>query len=695
MDPQSAQQPEIRLGHYVLVQEVGRGAVSTVYEARDLELGRTVALKVLDLPRSLQPGQDEDRIARLKREARAMARLSHPNIVTVHELAEQDGTYYLVMEFLDGTTLRDRMNGGPIPPEEAAEILAQIAAGLDAVHRQGLLHRDIKPSNVMLLYNGQVKLLDFGVARATDDAAMTQTGAVIGSPAYLAPEQLADGPVTPAADIWSLGILLYEMLAGRLPFPAASVPGVMYKIAHTKPAPLPGVSPGVQDVLRRALEKDPAKRFPSAHALSDAFSAAVKGRTAPQSIPAVPAPPTEVREKTLRLAASPQRVSRRSRWPVAAAGALCLAALAGLVWGRARRLPPHSLPSGTARVVLNPAAPSPPWPPVRRVVVSPVTPPVRPQTVVSHRRRRPAPQILAENRSRLTLNSSFGASERLPLPSIQPVTPLRDTAPTSPVPSGRRVSRLGTRFYRRPPDAAAPPLPDRKAVTLAQEVPSASPLLRKRQSPASPPASPRQIALAPTPKSVSLPHPETGSPPEDIRPARRAVARTWRYQEKTPEEAAVPPPAEKPAPSPEANAPETGAEDSHAFDPEADRIELTRQLRRWITATNTGNIDAQMRFYPRRVSAFYLKHDVSRDDVRAEKERVFDNANVIAIHASDPIIYLSDDGQEAVMRFRKRYTIAGWDKWRHGEVLQELRWRRTRQGWKIVGERDLRVLADR
>lgn len=263
------------LGHYRILREAGRGGMSMVYEAEDTRIGRRVALKVLSAPLSLPPEQRDAMIARLKREARAIARLSHPNIVTIFDIGEDGGQHFIVMEFLEGLTLRERLSEGPLPLEDVSAILDQVASGLDAVHAAGIVHRDIKPSNVMLLPGGLVKLMDFGVARQHEDTLVTQAGSIVGSPTYMAPEQTEGETSTTASDLWSLGVTLYEMLAGRAPFVGESVPRILYQVAHERPPVPAGVTTAVRDVLNRALEKKPARRYATAGQLAKAFRAAL------------------------------------------------------------------------------------------------------------------------------------------------------------------------------------------------------------------------------------------------------------------------------------------------------------------------------------------------------------------------------------------------------------------------------------
>ena len=263
------------LGPYTLIREIGRGGMSVVHQAVDRRTGKTVALKAHVIPPSLSGGERHEVLVRFEREARVIARLSHPGIVAIHEVGEQDGTHFLAMEYFDGETLRDRLMRGPLTPPQAAEILGHLAEALDAVHAAGIVHRDIKPSNVMLLQDGRVKLLDFGVARQSEDTTVTASHSIVGSPTYMAPEQVQGDLGGPPADVWALGILLYEMLSGHTPFEGASIPSVLYKVVHQTPALVPQVRDPVQQVVRRALEKNPAQRYATAHALAEAFQTSV------------------------------------------------------------------------------------------------------------------------------------------------------------------------------------------------------------------------------------------------------------------------------------------------------------------------------------------------------------------------------------------------------------------------------------
>jgi serine/threonine protein kinase/tetratricopeptide (TPR) repeat protein len=254
-----------QMGPYRLLREIGGGGMGTVYEAEDTRLGRRVAVKLLP------PEYSRDRRAkeRFLREARAAAAVDHPNLCTIHDVGESDGRLYIVLSFYEGETLRERIRRGPLPLAEARDVAIQVARGLARVHEAGIVHRDIKPANVMLTRRGEAKILDFGIARLEGDkASLTRTGASWGTPAYMSPEQACGEPVDGRTDVWSLGVMLYEMLAGRRPFGGDSLEAVVSAILTREPEPLervrPDVPPELAWVVERALAKDPAERYASA-----------------------------------------------------------------------------------------------------------------------------------------------------------------------------------------------------------------------------------------------------------------------------------------------------------------------------------------------------------------------------------------------------------------------------------------------
>ncbi len=253
------------LAHYRVLEYTGGGGMGVVYKAEDLRLARTVALKFL--PPELT--RDPEAKSRFLQEARSASVLDHPNICTIHEVGEtDDGRLYLAMPYYDGETLRRRIERAPIPIDEAIDIAEQIARGLAKAHRGGIVHRDIKPANLMVTADGVVKILDFGLAKLVGAAAITRTGSSVGTPAYMSPEQARGEDVDHRTDLWSFGIVLYEMVAGRRPFRGEHDQAVLYGILNETPKPLTQVRSEVPPELERIVEgllaKDPGDRYSTA-----------------------------------------------------------------------------------------------------------------------------------------------------------------------------------------------------------------------------------------------------------------------------------------------------------------------------------------------------------------------------------------------------------------------------------------------
>ena len=253
-----------KLGRYEIVAELGRGAMGTVYHGLDATIERSVALKTLnpELPQEILAEVKE----RFLREAKSAGRLNHPNIVTIYEFGEDAGTAFIAMEFLEGKSLQDVMRGGRLPFATIASIVAQVADALDYANRFGIVHRDIKPANIMIAPHGLAKLTDFGIARL-QSSSMTQTGAMLGSPKYMSPEQVLGQPADGRADIFSLGVVLYEMLASYTPFetPEVTVFSLMQRIVTFQQQPIveavPGTPPAFDAMLARALAKKVGDRY--------------------------------------------------------------------------------------------------------------------------------------------------------------------------------------------------------------------------------------------------------------------------------------------------------------------------------------------------------------------------------------------------------------------------------------------------
>ena len=285
LDGQVPLEGRIYAGRYKIERELGRGGMGVVFKAEDTQLRRPVAIKFLPVELARRPGARE----RFFREARAAAALDHPNICTIHEVGDAEGLTYIAMAFIEGRTLADRISEGPIPSAEALDLAAQVADGLADAHRKGILHRDIKSSNIMLTPEGRVKIMDFGLAKGSGDADLTQGSPPMGTVAYMSPEQARGGPLDARTDIWSLGVVIYEMLSGRLPFDSDHPQAVIYAILREEPKPLGRLCPGLADpvaaVVARALAKKPEDRFESAEALLADLRRIQLGETASLACP--------------------------------------------------------------------------------------------------------------------------------------------------------------------------------------------------------------------------------------------------------------------------------------------------------------------------------------------------------------------------------------------------------------------------
>ena len=313
--------PGARLGPFEVVSLIGTGGMGAVYRAHDTRLKRDVAIKVLK-----SGGLDDpNRLRRFEQEALAVARLDHPNILAVHDVGSFEGSPYIVTELLEGGTLREKMDGRPLPPRKAVELAAQVGHGLAAAHERGIVHRDVKPENIFVTRDGRVKVLDFGIARLTDvdeeagATAATLTGpGAIGTAAYMSPEQARGARADHRSDLFSLGVVLYEMVSGVSPFRRDTAAESMTAILRENPPDLPDAlacPPALRRILQHCLEKDPNDRFQGARDLVFSLDSAVDGTSVPIS-PGVPAR------------------GNRTRLAVAAVAALAAAATAGFLTGQ-------------------------------------------------------------------------------------------------------------------------------------------------------------------------------------------------------------------------------------------------------------------------------------------------------------------------------------------------------------------------
>ena len=277
-----------QLGNYKIVGELGRGGMAVVYRAYQSSLNRYVAIKVL--PPHL--GFDQEFVERFQREALAAAQLRHPNIVVIHDVGHEQGIYFIVMELLEGRTLKEIIEGeGELPVEQATRIVEQVAGALDYAHRRGFVHRDVKPANIFVGDDGHTTLTDFGIAKAASEAQqLTRTGMLMGTPEYMSPEQAEGVEVDYRTDLYALGVVLYLMLVGQVPFRGTTPHAILHSVIYEPPPPLrrmrPDLSPGIEAVVLKAIDKQPERRYQSGAELVEALRKAPATRARRLVVPA-------------------------------------------------------------------------------------------------------------------------------------------------------------------------------------------------------------------------------------------------------------------------------------------------------------------------------------------------------------------------------------------------------------------------
>ena len=258
-------------GRYQIVKELGKGAMGIVYQAHDPEIGRSIAVKVLREDRITT----EAFVQRFLKEARAIGRLSHPNIVTVHDIGQDQGTVYIAMEFLEGEPLDKVIERKKFGVEEIVDLGIQMGEALHYAHQRGIVHRDVKPSNIILQPTGRIKITDFGIAHIEDPAApvQTQAGEILGTPAYMSPQQATSQPVDGRSDLFSLGVILYELATGRRPFVGKNLAAIFHSVTHDHPSPPADTNPEVplnlSQIIMKCLSKIPEERYATGEALAE------------------------------------------------------------------------------------------------------------------------------------------------------------------------------------------------------------------------------------------------------------------------------------------------------------------------------------------------------------------------------------------------------------------------------------------
>jgi serine/threonine-protein kinase len=349
-------------GRYEVIERVGSGGMAEVYRARDDLLGRDVAVKVL----SERYARDRSFVERFRREAQSAANLNHPNIVSLYDYGADNGTYFIVMEYIDGRPLDDIIRReGALLPERAAEIAFDIAQALHRAHEGGLVHRDVKPSNVMITSTAQTKVTDFGIARAVaadGEQTVTQTGMVIGTASYLSPEQAQGNPVDARSDVYSLGCVLYEMLTGSPPFQGESPLAIVYKHVREDPPPPSRVNPDVPTALdaivMKALAKNPDNRFASALEMKEDLRRFLGGQeveATPLLLDDTSVVPRADRTSEMTTGEYEEPRRRRAVWPWLL-GLLALGLLGAGIWFALAELQPSAPPVTVPNVVGRPVS---------------------------------------------------------------------------------------------------------------------------------------------------------------------------------------------------------------------------------------------------------------------------------------------------------------------------------------------------
>jgi tRNA A-37 threonylcarbamoyl transferase component Bud32 len=465
---------------YRIVGHLARGGMAEVYLAHDELLDRPVAVKLL-FP---ELADDDSFVERFRREARAAAGLNHPNIVSVYDFGEDDGAYFMVMEYVEGETLRDIIRSrGPLPAGEAAGVAADVAAALAAAHRHGIVHRDVKPGNVLI--SDMVKVADFGIARAGNPReSLTQTGAVLGTATYLAPEQAQGQPVDPRTDIYALGVMLYEMVAGGPPFRGETPVAVAYQhLSETPVAPSqhnPDVPPALDAVVLKAMEKDPARRQQSAEELREQLlagdDAGAAAMAATAVVPPVDAPaaastvvlpgPVAVddrQERTAVGAVPPDRSRRRQATTIGLLLLMVLAAFLLIALLRSGESGTAGVPAVVGRSVADAQ---------RAVEVAGFRPAVTP------RPDQPGePNVVVDQTPPAGANARKGTTVTLFVPGAAPTTtrsPATTRAPTTTRPPATTAPPTTTPPETAPPETAPP------TTAAAIVIPTSPPVTSRR-----------------------------------------------------------------------------------------------------------------------------------------------------------------------------------------------------------------------
>jgi serine/threonine-protein kinase len=486
------------IGKYHIIELVGEGAMGVVYRATDSVLDRTVAVKVMNESIARQ----EDLRKRFLHEAQAAASLQHPNVVSIYDMGEVDGHMFIAMEFVDGVDLEKLLElGQPLSLQAKLDIIIDVLTGLTFAHRRGIVHRDIKPANIRVTEDGRAKIMDFGVAHLASSS-MTSTGSFLGTPSYMAPEQITEGKTTPATDIFAVGGVLYQLLTLLKPFDAPTLQNLFFRIITEKPKRvsevMPGLPPALDRIVEKAMAKEPSDRYASALEMANDLSAV----RAKLSGPAYPESVSLTASVSSAIEMARKKSRNRSRSLAFAGGGALAAAIILLAWSQLTKL---RSPTPTAGAEQTAAGTSSPLPPAQAAATPPAT--------------------MTENSTTTAQPAASLAAPSIPQRSAAPTTrTTRTVTPPKVTPPKPAPQRVSTRLVDPP---ANRPLQSSGAGAQPSTLP---------QTPAQTPVTQQQVVTSPPPAPIVVQRPaetkpqEAAPPPSpptaaDIAPVVEAYAR--------------------------------------------------------------------------------------------------------------------------------------------------------------------------